>query len=491
MPRSILKAVLLPLALVLGGCAERAQASAEASRESPARSAPRLLEYGWDMPTPPQLAQAEALLDASPFDGLTLRLSAGQQIFWQGGLDEASVLADVKILQGVRSPKLRNSYLSMYAGSGDGWDWFDDAQWATAERSARLMARAAKAAGLRGINFDMEPYQNNPWQYEAQAAAGQHDFAAYQTKIRARGRALIRAVQSEYPGIQIYTLFLMSAESGDLEGGPPPAELQRRLQDSGYGLWPAFVNGMLEGANPSTSFVEGNEPAYYYLHAGQFQGAERDIKTGLLPLVDPQNHARYARQVQVGSAVFADGLMNLWKSPRFCGYYLNGEAEQAALLQHNVYFALRHSRGPVWFYNENMNWWDTGQEGGRVPASVVRALSEAKRKLAAGSPLDLDLGFLPAAETACNAKVSVGGDLTEGDAGVQGVKFRVNGVVSGEAIDPFCTTWNAGRRYSCTFPGGWSGTVAPVAAGRTFDPPERRYEQIVKNDWQAHFTVKP
>ena len=372
MPRSmlkafVLKAVLPPLALVpllMGGCTERAQASAQASQASPIQPAPRLLEYGWDMPTPSQLARAEALLDASPFDGLTLRLSAGQQIFRQGGLDEASVQADVKILQGVRSPKLQDSYLSMYGGSGDGWDWFDDAQWATAERSARLMARAAKAAGLRGINFDMEPYQNNPWQYAAQAAAGQHDFEAYQTKIRARGRAFVRAVQSEYPGLQIYTLFLMSAESGDLEGGPPPAELQRRLQDAGYGLWPAFVNGMLEGADRRTSFVEGNESAYYYLHAAQFQGAEKDIKTSLLPLVDPRNRARYARQVQVGSAVFADGLMNLWKSPRFCGYYLKNEAERAALLQHNVYHALRHSQGPVWFYNENMNWWKSGQAGG-------------------------------------------------------------------------------------------------------------------------------
>ncbi len=376
MPRSmlkafVLKAVLPPLALVpllMGGCTERAQASAQASQASPIQPAPRLLEYGWDMPTPSQLARAEALLDASPFDGLTLRLSAGQQIFRQGGLDEASVQADVKILQGVRSPKLQDSYLSMYGGSGDGWDWFDDAQWATAERSARLMARAAKAAGLRGINFDMEPYQNNPWQYAAQAAAGQHDFEAYQTKIRARGRAFVRAVQSEYPGLQIYTLFLMSAESGDLEGGPPPAELQRRLQDAGYGLWPAFVNGMLEGADRRTSFVEGNESAYFYLHAAQFQGAEKDIKTSLLPLVDPRNRARYARQVQVGSAVFADGLMNLWKSPGFCGYYLKNEAERAALLQHNVYHALRHSQGPVWFYNENMNWWKSGQAGRRAGA---------------------------------------------------------------------------------------------------------------------------
>jgi hypothetical protein len=69
------------------------------------------------------------------------------------------------------------------------------------------------------------------------------------------------------------------------------------------------------------------------------------------------------------------------------------------------------------------------------------------------------------------------------------VQFEVNGVATEAGSDPNCSTWNANKRYSCVFPGGWSGTVRPLVPGVTFDPPIRSYKQLSKDDWQANFTA--
>ena len=99
---------------------------------------------------------------------------------------------------------------------------------------------------------------------------------------------------------------------------------------------------------------------------------------------------------------------------------------------------------------------------------------------------------MPAAEAACNAKVTIGGDLP-GGLGPGNTRFEVNGVRQGlkGTPDPNCGTWNAGRRYGWTFPGGWSGTLRPVAAGVTFDPPLCAYKNQTRDDWTAHFMAKP
>jgi hypothetical protein len=450
----------------------------------------KLMEYGWDMPTPAQLLAHPDHLAAAPFDGLTLRLSAGQQVFRREGLDAGALKTDLAALQSLRSPKLANSYLSILAGSGPGWDWYDDAHWATTLGSLRQIVGAARAAHLRGVTFDVEPYTLNPWEYAAQPAATRHDFASFQARVRARGASFMRAAQSEYPGLQIYALFLLSANQDDLGGDA--AQLQAQLKSSGYGLWPSFVNGMLDAIAPGASLVEGNESAYYYLHPEQFDQARAQTSDSLLPLVAPERRARALKQVEQGQAVFLDGALNLWKSPRFCGYYFRSDQDRLALLQQNLYHALRTSGETAWMYGEHVDWWGGTSEGYHVPPGVLRAVLEARRKWKTGEPLNLSLDrAVAAAETACNAKISIGGDLNGLSGTETPVKFEVNGVVQGQngSFDPNCGTWNAGKRYSCTFPGDWSGTLSPWLPGVKFDPPLRRYQHQTTNDWGAHFTA--
>lgn len=340
----------------------------------------------------------------------------------------------------------------------------------------------------------MEPYTLNPWDYASQPGAASHSFTAAQARVRQRDADFIRTAQTAFPGIQIYALYLLTANSSDVSDNSQlqSKQLQSNLQGSDSGLWPSFVNGMLEAAAPGTTLVEGNEHAYGYLRAGQFSAARATVQRTLLPLVAPENRSRY-RQVQLGQAIFADGVMNLWKSPRFCGYYFRSDTERAQVLQHNVYYSVRTADETAWFYNENMDWWGSSAAGQHVPASVVSAVREGRRRAQAGEPLGQDISaFVPAAEAACNARVTIGGDLLS-SAASENTHFEVNGVLQGlnDTPDPNCGTWNAGRRYGCAFPGGWSGTLRPVAAGVKFDPPLRTYKNQTRDDWSAHFLAKP
>ena len=472
---------IMALALILLGAG---QAQNTPTQTLPTQALPgnkKLIEYGWDMPTPGQLAANPARLAASPFDGLTIKLTDGQLIFRKEAINADQVAGEVAVLKKLKSDKLRNSYLNVLAGAGPGWDWLSDKDWAQTERSAALIAGAASAAGLRGVMFDVEPYLLSPWDYRQQPGANTLSFAQMETRVRARGAAMMRVMQREYPALEFYSLFLLSANSYDLGG--PPAELRQRLEGSTYGLWPAFVNGMLEAAGPGVRLVEGNEPAYYYLHAGEFERSRNEVRQAALPLIAAENRARYAAQVGMGQAVFADGVLNLWKSPRFCGYYFASDAERQQTLSHNIVQALRNTDEVAWFYNENANWWGQpkpGQE--RMQAAIVRA----RQQFGAGKTVP-PVANLKQAEAACNAKVTVGGDL----AAPGPVSFEISGVAYPADQNPFCATWNAGRRYSCTFPANWSGTIRPSVEGKaSFDPPERRYSNLQKDDWEAHFSLK-
>ncbi|WP_420594787.1 hypothetical protein [Deinococcus sp.] len=457
--------------------------SAGQAQNSPIQALPsgkKLIEYGWDMPTPGQLQQAQAQLAASPFDGLTIKLTDGQLIFRKQALDAGRVAQEVKILKGIKSGKLRNSYLNVLAGAGPGWDWLSDQDWAQTERSAALIAGAARAAGLRGVMFDVEPYLLNPWDYRQQPGANTLSFAQMETRVRARGAAMMRAMQREYPKLEFYALFLLSANQYDLEG--PPAELRQRLEGSTYGLWPAFVNGMLQAAGPGVRFVEGNEPAYYYLHADEFEHSRKEVRQAALPLIAAENRARYAAQVGMGQAVFADGVLNLWKSPRSCGYYFASDAERQQTLSHNIVQALRNTDEVAWFYNENANWWGKPKPG---QERMQAAIELARQQFGAGKTV-APVANLKQAEAACNAKVRVGGDLEASGP----VSFEISGVAYPEGQNPFCGTWNAGRRYSCTFPGNWTGSVRPLVDGKAvLEPPQRQYNNLKRDDWEAHFKL--
>src|SRR5690242_6505752 len=73
-------------------------ASSPASGAAPSGPSKKLIEYGWDVPTPAQMRDGVAAMEKRPFDGLIFRLSGGHNAFVTNLLDPAKFLEDENIL---------------------------------------------------------------------------------------------------------------------------------------------------------------------------------------------------------------------------------------------------------------------------------------------------------------------------------------------------------------------------------------------------------
>ena len=59
----------------------------------------KLIEYGWDVPTPAQMREELAAMEKRPFDGLIFRLSGGHNAFVTKPLEPAKFAEDERILR--------------------------------------------------------------------------------------------------------------------------------------------------------------------------------------------------------------------------------------------------------------------------------------------------------------------------------------------------------------------------------------------------------
>lgn len=465
-----------------GSCAQRWRFS-KASVDNK-----KLLQTGWDTPPPWFLKANIAAMQSRPFDGIMVRSSGRSEVFTRVPQPADVFTRDRTDLESIEWGRFTDNFLVLQSGTPSGWDWFNDTDWAASEANVRQFARLAKAGKLKGVLFDSEPYLANPWKYEQQPQAATHTFEQYQAKIRERGKRFMQVLQEEYPGLQVMTYYGMTQYTGKVEDKPSPEVLQARLREDAFGMWANFLNGLLEGAEAATNITDGNEPAYYYLFADEYDKNAANIRNELVILVDPSLRAKYATQVNVGHAIYADAVMNLWDTPRYCGYFLESDADRRKQLEHNVYHSLRSSDRYAWFYNENMDWWGSRGEGIKIPAGMQEAIESARGKIASGAGLGFDLQAVSkAAKDRCDSRRFLGGTINYPD-GNAGVRFDV--VVNGKLEGRYaCTPYSGDRLYNCVFPAGAAATVTPVKEGYRFEPPSRTYGGQEKNLWREDFTA--
>ena len=146
---------VLPLRLFAG----------EAALPAPGK---KLIEYGWDVPTPAQMRDELAAMEKRPFDGIIFRLSAGHNAFLTKPLDPATFAEDERILRGLRFTRFRDNFVLVWGSPPPDFDWFNDTQWADIEANAKLLVGIAQAGRVRGICFDPEPYDFSLWDYAKQ-----------------------------------------------------------------------------------------------------------------------------------------------------------------------------------------------------------------------------------------------------------------------------------------------------------------------------------
>jgi hypothetical protein len=454
-----------------GGGARPAVASAP---NPPA--AKKLIEFGWDRPTPDFIRQNAGRIDSSPFDGLVATLHVGAKIFTHQPYPALEFERDRTDLAAARLSRVTENFLLVWGTTETTWDWFSDADWQAAMVNLRNFARTARDGRCRGLFFDTEPYGPNPWYYLAQPRRSEKSFAEYERQVQARGAEFIQVLQQEMPDAIV---FMTWGPITALPRQQPVQDLTSRArfrEREGFGLLAAFVDGALHAISSKAEIVDGNERSYFFVHDTDFVEST-SVKDRADPVdLDASNLRRYHAQYRFANAVWVDWIMDAGTDPSLLGYYLPAEKDRLALLEHHTFTALANSDRYAWIYAQKTNWW-----AGAPPPALIAALARAKHdanEALPGVPLN------PAIEQANQrylSRIRIRGTVQHNGVGLGGVSMR-----SGEAD---CATTNADGYYECTFPSGWTGTITPHMGSLRFAPPNRTYSAPSAREVAQSFAV--
>ncbi len=337
----------------------------EPAEAQDARRRKKLIATGWDKADTRRLLENLAEMEQRPFDGVVLEATGRREdgkpcrlrwAFLNEQWKPAWFQPCIDDLRACKFKRFTDNFIQLNANPGN-VDWFDDAGWESIVAHWRIAAWVAKESGCRGILFDPEPYTrpHAQFSYAAQPQRDRHTFEEYYAKARRRGRQVMQAVGEEYGEITVFCYFINSicaAATGQ-------ADPRRVLARSGYGLYPAFIDGWLDAVPPTVTLVDGCESAYLYNSQQQYLEAAVLIKGACQELVSPENRAKYRAQVQVSFGLYLDAYWNP-KDSEWGRWYVDGRgARRVDRLRANVQTALRVADEYVWVYGEKFRWWPT------------------------------------------------------------------------------------------------------------------------------------
>jgi hypothetical protein len=455
-----------------------------------ASTSARLIHYGWDNTRIWSLNGVLPKLNNSVFDGMSISASQFTEIF-MATAHPSSIIDDDKAyidqIPRAQLALLKNSYMLVHSKTDDVFDWSNDTHWTSTMSNMRLLVKLAQYAELKGLVYDMEPYGKSPWDYATQPAAVENrlSFAKLSALVRRRGRRMMDMMQTEFPGLEIWCLYGLSALTGDYYAGSD-FDAQQALQDAGYGLWAPFYNGWIDTMAASTTIVDGNEPSYYFTRTNNFTDQKRLVRYSLDVFLANDTRTKYHNNVKMGHAVYVDAVMNTHNSPRFIGYYLNDTkyASRTKLLHSNALNALQSTESVVWVYSEIFKWW-RGKPV--VPKRVDQALKKAKADYKSGNVLPpKPWNALRQAEWGIRNAKFIGGTFQSAD----GTEMFAPSTWGSNLNNNACTTWGDRGQYHCTYPLGSTVTITPKIEGRIVKPRSRTFVNVTVDNWSVNWVVE-
>ena len=319
----------------------------------------KFIELGWDIPSTADLREHwRDMEQAAPFDGFMFRVEAqddqgarlSSESIWDGNAWKRDwlkpALAD---LQACRFERFKDNFVRFNATPGN-LAWDDDAGWTALAEKAGHCAWLMKQGGGKGLAIDFESYGAAQFRFDP---AKQRTFADATQLARRRGAQFVQSVAQEFPDAVLLALWLNSINFKAGRSTQP----ESILASSGYGLLPAFIDGMLDALPPGMILVDGCENGYYMDSAEAYLQAAHEMRSwhgAGVRLVSPENRAKYRQQVQAGFGFYLDMYLN----PEGNHYYfppLNGS--RLARLQRNLGSARDAADEYVWIYGEQCRWW--------------------------------------------------------------------------------------------------------------------------------------
>lgn len=360
----------------------------------------KLIEWGWDSPTPEFMLENTQMMEQQPFDGVVFRLRKWPPYaaFETQPLSEAEMKLD--ILSQIKWERFDSNFLQLWSTNLSAMDWFNDEHWTTITSNLKLYAKAVNAANAKGIVFDVEPYEQfgaNSWAFTDKAGNSLYPtktFEDVKAQVRKRGAQFMEALQAEKPDITLLCSLLLGAARNDAEN-----YYVNKPERRTYALLPAFVDGMLDVIGPEVTIVDGRIPyqdlvgTYYFDDSRKFAFA-RDYVRGAVSFVSPENQAKYDQQVKVGQALYTEYTLGKMLADVLDGKlpetYRSWEEDYfQQWWQHNVYYSLASSDGYVYLFTEAMSWWgpEAHPKYPDVYPGAVEGVRAARDKFNRGEPL--------------------------------------------------------------------------------------------------------
>ena len=358
-----------------------------------ARPAKKLIGWGSDVAYPAKVQNNIRKIEELPLDGIVLSNFSGNkagkdftfdwECFGQQKFDRDHLAPMIQILANTRFERFTDNFLRFTVQPGN-FDWFDDFD--APLHNARLWAEVAREVGAKGWKFDVEDYKERLFIYAQQKHSDTKSFDEYATQIRRRGRQMVEAIQSRYPDI---VLLLSLAHS---YVNRTPGANRKLAELSSYGLLPAFIDGLIEGAGPQVRIIDGQEQAYGYLTTEDYFRGYHDIKQRALELVPSDLREKYQNKMEVGVAIFANYQLAVSRTTTkyWPPHYMTPDT-RLRLFEQSIYHALKTTDEYAWLYSEHMGWWESGHQV-TTPDGALQAIRVAREKFAADTPLGFDLG---------------------------------------------------------------------------------------------------
>lgn len=243
-------------------------------------------------------------------------------------------------------PCFKESFIGAWQPPRKRLSWTDDEAWSIASNNLRAVTWLAREGRMPGVKFDIEDYTR---QRQFFRIDGDLPYDELVKVVRQRGREVFGGIFEEYPDITLFMFWLLSdAPYRHVETDLPG--LMRERQD----LWPAFVNGMLDVIPPGVTVVDGEEDAY------KFEAVRRDFHAIFtrvfnwdLPLIEPENRAKYRAQVSPSAGMYIDMYVNDDKT-----HWHFGPVEGSRLrhFENNIRQATSSVQKYVWFWSERGRW---------------------------------------------------------------------------------------------------------------------------------------
>ncbi len=334
----------------------------------------KIIKCGQDIPDARYLREHIRELEQLPIDGVVIDLhrqvdGEKQRMFlrwWDPELIDEQLLADtVADLDATEFRRFTDNFIFVSTVSHfvRAPSWFDDDGFGKIKANMVLAARIAREGGLKGIMLDIEHYGFKVWspwvtrwgyydhhsQEQSQVRRGVrdrvHTWDEFAAAARRRGREITSAMCEVYPDITVLVISGLHRSMAKRIG--------RRteftgIQSSDYALLAPFGDGMLEGASPQSTIVDGCEEVYPFTLNKRFAQARHDIEAASQWSQAPD---LYRRRVTTGFGLMLDYEYILYgwhtKPETFGRNHFTPTDFGNAL-----YFAMLNSDRYVWIWNE-------------------------------------------------------------------------------------------------------------------------------------------